>query len=450
MPLFKFLNRPKTVINTLKNGNPSLKLKVIGITGTRGKTVTTHYLKDLLTLSGKRVGYISSINYSADGENLYNDLSADSINSNDLINLLNEMSKREVDVAIVEMPVKGISEGAYGDIVLDSGIITNIDGFDRNVSERWDEYTQNKLNFINRIKDEGLLIFNGDDIKGRDWLMRQSDNILHQIYVDNVEVRKRINLKKYNLDGIDFNLYNDNFSLKHPGLFNVQNAMQAMRIAEKYLGNKIDRNAIAEMNTVRGRFEVLQKSPFTIVVDYAYNPIMIEESLRELNSIKKPGTRIISILGAAGERDRWRREAGIVSLKYSDITILTAEDPRSEKVMDINSEIHSFIERSGGVLVDRYSSTEELESTNYANLLNRIERVYRNGDHPVIAFDADDYSGRLDAIKFGISLAQEGDIIYITGKGHEQTLEFKGIQYEWSDHEAVEQALSTVKTGADL
>lgn len=293
MPLFKFLNRPKTVINTLKNGNPSLKLNVVGITGTRGKTVTTHYLKDLLSLSGKRVGYISSINYSPDGESFYNDLSADSADSNDIINLLNEMSKREVDVALVEMPSQGLATGKYDDIVLDSGIITNIDGFDKNVSDKWDDYAENKLNFINRIKDEGLLVFNGDDLKGRDWLMRQSDNIMHQVYVDNVEVRKKMNLKKYNLDGIDFNLHNDNFSLKHPGLFNIVNAMQALKIAEKYVGNKIDRNAVSEINPVKGRFEFIQKSPFTVIIDYAYNPLMIEEALRELNSIKKPGTRII-------------------------------------------------------------------------------------------------------------------------------------------------------------
>lgn len=439
--LTRFINKQKSLLANFRKGNPSEKIKVIGVTGSRGKTIVTELLYHLLKNAGMKVGYISSIGYSDDMDNSKNDLSANFVEPGELHGLLGNMIRNQLEFAIVEMTARNLMDKKYEGITLDSGIITNIIGDDSSFFEDWYEYAGTKLDFISRIRDKGLLVVNDDEPQVVDWLLSQGDNLDKDVYVYPVSSLE-IDLKNKNLDGSTFVWNNQAFTTQQSHKNAVINNVQAIKLAGSYKPDPRLPMYAQEFKNPRGRMEVIQKNPFTVIIDYAYTPSMLEDSLKHIEELKDPNAKIITVYGCAGEREITRRQMGAVSSNHSDLTILTAEDPKSEKVYDINSQIIGFAEKFGGVLVERVGSSEEYQVMNKENLKQRIERVLANGDHPMVSFDADDYTARLDAINFAVKNANPGDIIYITGKAHETTLAFDGIEYEWSDQEAVKVAMN--------
>ncbi|MFS8131155.1 MAG: Mur ligase family protein [Candidatus Dojkabacteria bacterium] len=437
----RFINKQKSLLANFRRGNPSEKIKVIGVTGSRGKTIVTELLYHLLKNAGMRVGYISSTGYSDDMAEPKKELSANFVEPGELHGMLGNMIKNQLDFAIVEMTARNLLDKKYEGITLDSGIITNIIGDDSSYFDDWYEYAGTKLDFISRIRDKGLLVLNDDEPQVVDWLLSQGDDLEKDIYVYPVSSNE-FQIKNTSLDGSTFIWNNLEISTSNSHKNAVLNNVQAMKLAESYKPDPKIPLYTKEFKTPRGRMEVIQRTPFTVIVDYAYTPSMLEDSLIYIEKLKDPSSRIITVFGCAGEREVTRRRMGAVSSNHSAMTILTAEDPKSERVFDINSEIIEFAENYGGVLAERIGSTEEYKLINKENLKQRIDRVVSNGDHPIISFDADDFTARLDAIDFAVKNANPGDIIYITGKAHETTLAFDGIEYEWSDHEAVKVAMS--------
>jgi len=440
--LTRFINKQKSLLANFRKGNPSEKIKVIGVTGSRGKTIVTELLYHLLKNAGMRVGYISSIGYSDDMEAAKNDLSANFVEPGELHSLLGNMITNQLDFAIVEMTARNLLDKKYEGITLDSGIITNIIGDDSSYFDDWYEYAGTKLDFISRIRDKGLLVLNDDEPQVVDWLLSQGDDLDRDIYVYPVS-SSEIDVKNKDIDGSTFVWNNQAYSTTNSHKNAILNNVQAMKLASSYKPDPKLPMYAQEFKSPKGRMEVIQRNPFTVIVDYAYTPAMLEDALKYIEELKDPNAKIITVFGCAGERELTRRQMGAVSSNHSDMTVLTAEDPKSEKVYDINSQIIAFAENYGGVLVERIASTEEYALINKENLRQRIERVVANGDHPIISFDADDYTARLDAINFAVKNAKPGDIIYITGKAHETTLAFDGIEYEWSDQEAVKVAMNS-------
>ncbi|MEO6728669.1 MAG: Mur ligase family protein [Candidatus Dojkabacteria bacterium] len=438
----RFINKQKSLLANYRRGNPSEKIKVIGVTGSRGKTIVTELLYHLLKNAGMRVGYISSIGYSDDMETPKNDLSANFVEPGELHSILGNMITNQLDFAIVEMTARNLLDKKYEGITLDSGIITNIIGDDSSYFTDWYEYAGTKLDFISRIRDKGLLVLNDDEPQVVDWLLSQGDDLERDIYVYPVS-SSEIQLKNKNLNGSTFVWDNQEVTTTNSHKNAILNNVQAMKLAGSYKPDPKIPLYAQEFRTPKGRMEVIQTAPFTVIIDYAYTPAMLEDSLVHIEGLKDEKAKIITVFGCAGEREETRRQMGAVSSNHSDMTILTAEDPKSEKVYDINSQIIAFAENYGGVLVERINTNEEYKVINKENLRQRIERVVSNGDHPIVAFDADDFTARLDAINFAVKNANPGDVIYITGKAHETTLAFDGIEYEWSDSEAVKVAMNS-------
>lgn len=434
--LTRFINKQKSLLANYRKGNPSEKIKVIGVTGSRGKTIVTELLYHLLKNSGMKVGYISSTGYSDDSENSKSDMSANFVEPGQLHSLLSTMISNQLEFAIVEMTARNLMDKKYEGITLDSGIITNIIGDDSSFFQDWYEYAGTKLDFISRIRDKGILVLNDDEPQVVDWLLTQGDDIDKDVYVYPISSNE-VDVKNKDFNGSTFVWNNQAYTTPNGHKNSILNNVQAVKLAQSYKPDPRMPLYTGNFQTPKGRMEVILKSPFTVIVDYAYTPAMLEDSLTYIESLKDEKAKIITVYGCAGERELTRRQMGAVSSNHSDLTVLTAEDPKSEKVYDINSQIIEFAEKHGGVLVERVGSSEEFAALNKENLKQRIDRVVANGDHPIVSFDADDYTSRLDAIKFAIKSANPGDIIYITGKAHETTLAFDGIEYEWSDHEAV-------------
>lgn len=440
MPRLKtIINKPRAHLANRKYGNPSDEMKVIGVTGTHGKTTVVHLLYHIFNNAGIKAGFLSSVGYTVDMQNFNNEINANKVKVGQVHKLLKEMRDNGMQVAIIEVTSKNLKDDKYDGVKFDSGIITNINNPESSHYSSWDDYAKTKLEFIKKIKNEGLLIINNHE-NLLYWLQTNSENIKNNIFTHWVDATHGKNVKYY-IDGITFDIDGYNFAVPIIGHMNYINALFAIRLAQNYIPTEKITDTLKFFETPPGRLQVVQKTPFMVIVDYAKSAWSIENSLQFLSAIKPKYNRIITVLGAPGEEDKSRRVLGEVARKYSGLVILCADDPRSEKTADINTELYSLAEANGATIVERFSSAEEFHLINKASLKKKVERVVQNKDIPFITFDADDYTSRLNAIEFAVKFAQSGDIIYITGKGDETSLSFSNVIYEWSDFEAVKKAL---------
>lgn len=438
--MIQFLNSQKSVLSSIANGNPSTKLKVIGVAGTRGKTITAHMLYHILKSSGLNVGYISTLGYSAEPLKYERDTYANVIDSVELNKLLAHMHKGGMTHAVVEVNSSGLRKRNFDGITFDSGILTNI-FFDRpDDYETWEEYAQTKIDFLSKVREGGLVVFNNHSADVSNWIISEANRIKNSIYSYWIDMSKLGNIR-HSINDVSFEFEKEPYTLPTIGTANIFNAAQAAKLAQIYVPQHIIPSSLGTFDPPKGRMEVVQKHPFSVVVDYAYTPDMLEDALMYLHLIKPYNSRIITVLGSSGDQHKDRRRIASAAAKYSNLVLLAAEDPRSERVSDINTELHLRAQPNRAILVERVGSQEEYSWINKDNLRLKIERVWDNRDIPFVAFDAEDYTSRLNAIDYAIKFAKPGDIVFVTGKGDEDTLSFAHVDYEWNDAEAVRQAL---------
>lgn len=438
--MIRFLNTQKSLISSLANGSPSNKLKVIGVAGTRGKTITAHMLYHILKQGGLNAGYISTLGYSTDSQKNQRDTYSNVMDSIELNKILGQMVKNGITHAVVEVNSSGLKNKNFEGITFDSGILTNI-FFDRpDDYENWEEYAKTKIDFLTKIKEGGLVVFNNHSADISNWILSEAGKIKNNIYSYWVDFN-RLGAIRHSINHAAFEFEGQPFIVPAIGTANIFNAAQAAKLAQAYLPQSTITNALATYSSIAGRMEVIQRQPFMVVVDYAYTPDMLEDALMYLNLIKPYNSKIITVLGASGDQHKERRTIAAAAAKYSKLVVLCAEDPRSERTADINTELHLRAQRSRGVLVERIASQEEYAWINKDNLKAKIDRVLENHDVPFVAFDAEDFTSRLNAIDFAIKSAKPGDIVFVVGKGDEDTLSFAHVDYEWNDAEAVRQSL---------
>lgn len=333
-------------------GNPSGKLKVIGVTGTKGKTTTVHLIYHMLFSAGKKVGLVSS-NMAKIGEK--ESAIGFHVTSPDVISLhkfLKEMVDADCEYAVIEVSSHGIAQKRIAGVNFEAGVLTNIAPEHLDYHKTFEEYKNVKMSFLNSAK---IKVVGGTASKL---------NIL-------------------------------------PGEFNNINAETAVQVV-KYFGIS-ENEALKALRSFRlpeGRLEEIKNNlGLSVFVDFAHTPESLEAVLRYLKTFSKG--RVISVFGSAGERDCYKRpKMGQVAANFSDVIILTAEDPRSEKVEDIMEEIKKGITNS------------EVE-------------VFAIAD-------------RKTAIAKAFKLARRGDTVGIFGKGHEKSMNLDGMhEIPWSDQKIV-------------
>jgi UDP-N-acetylmuramoyl-L-alanyl-D-glutamate--2,6-diaminopimelate ligase len=443
------LNKYKSHLVNVRQGKPSDHIKVIGVTGSFGKTIVTHLLKDILNNSGQKAGFLSSVGYSVDGENYQEDVNANFLDVGDVHKLLKKMAQNELDFAVIELTAKNAEQNKYEGLNLDSAIITNINNVPKIPFKSWEDYALSKLSVVDLLRDSGFIVIGDEDPSTTNWLRSKGETIEKEIYANWVN-KSHFDRIDFTNNGLNLSIHGYDLDLGFLGEYNVMNTLLALKLAEKYLPLEQIIGSFPMVKMPSGRMEIVEDSPVKIIIDYSYTPNMLEASLSHLFNTKNPESRIITVFGCAGERDPSRRKMGKVAAKYSNIIMLAAEDPKGEKVRDINTEIYHYAEAFGGVLMERFESNEEYLSTDFLNLMSKIDFIISHSDVPVFAFDANHYSSRLDAIDFAIKCARPGDIVYITGKGNETSLAFNNIEYEWSDHLAVKEILSNKETSQEL
>ena len=379
--------------------NPSKKLRLVGVTGTKGKTTTTFMVKEILEKQGYKVGLIGTIaNYI--GEVCLGDSSRTTPESIELQKLFARMVEEKCQVAVMEVSSQSLKlDRVYG-CDFDIGVFTNFseDHISEHEHPDMEDYFKSKCKLFDMCK---TAFINVDDLYGEklkkiipcEFATYGIDNSCNLLAKDITITNSYVDFKVKITDR------NERVKVDIPGRFTVYNALAAISIALK-LGCSSEniKEALLEIK-VPGRSELVpNKKGLTIMIDYAHSP----ESLENILSAVKSYTRgkVISVFGCGGDRDTSKRATmGEISGRIADYTIITSDNPRTEKPELIVEEIESGMKKT-------------------------------NGKYEVVV-------DRIEAIKTAINMAGKTDIIVLAGKGHEPYQEINGVKYPFDERKIV-------------
>ena len=379
--------------------NPSKKLRLVGVTGTKGKTTTTFMVKEILEKQGYKVGLIGTIaNYI--GEVCLGDSSRTTPESIELQKLFARMVEEKCQVAVMEVSSQSLKlDRVYG-CDFDIGVFTNFseDHISEHEHPDMEDYFKSKCKLFDMCK---TAFINVDDLYGEklkkiipcEFATYGIDNSCNLLAKDITITNSYVDFKVKLTDR------NERVKVDIPGRFTVYNALAAISIALK-LGCSSEniKEALLEIK-VPGRSELVpNKKGLTIMIDYAHSP----ESLENILSAVKSYTRgkVISVFGCGGDRDTSKRAImGEISGRIADYTIITSDNPRTEKPELIVEEIESGMKKT-------------------------------NGKYEVVV-------DRIEAIKTAINMAEKTDIIVLAGKGHEPYQEINGVKYPFDERKIV-------------
>lgn len=397
---------------------PSRTIKVIGVTGTDGKTTTARMIYEILRADGRKAGLISTIGALFDGREVPVGAHVTTPGPRLLQQLFREMKKAGLEYAVVETSSHAIDQHRDTGVRYEGVVYTNITHEHLDYHGTFEKYLLTKAKLLDKLKKWGFCIINGDD-KSCEKLKEHA-------------LKKMLNLESYSLhdpaagylatgekstaDGSTFGA-KDSLSSREfevalflPGRYNISNAMAAIACTLRLGVNpSAVQQALSRLKVLPGRWEVMQEAPFKVIVDFAHSPNALEQALTVAR--RQAGRhRLILVFGSAGRRDNAKRHMmGEVAAGFADSIILTAEDPRGEPVEAICQSI------AQGVIAGGKTAGEE----GYRIIPDRKE-----------------------AISEALQSARENDLVLITGKGHETTMNLDGrTETPWSDQQAVRDLL---------
>ncbi len=440
-----FYHMLQSVQANLKFGFPANGLKLIAVTGTDGKTTTTSLIYHILKQNQLKVGYISTIEARIGDKKLDTGLHVTTPDPWDVPMYLKLMHKAGIKLAVIEATSSGLQQNRLWGIHFDSATITNIKYDHLDYHGNWENYAAAKFQAIKKLVKGGLAVLNSDDNNSANWLKEQLNNSRKK---DEITIswysKNDVSALNSTLQGMTFVYKGQSFEVPLLGNYNIENSLAAINICERYLTLKHIAAAIKSFPTPKGRMEVITRKPFTVIIDFAHTGHALEEALKAVVPLKSGSAKLITVFGCAGKRDKSRRAMGEVSARFADITVLTAEDPRDEKLRNVNNEIFEHAKPQSAIMLERFAehNSYEKQKSATAELRAKADKSLANEEKPFFAFDEDSINSRQDAIDFAIGLAKQGDIVFITGKAHEQSLCFGDTEFPWSDHDAVGRALS--------
>jgi UDP-N-acetylmuramoyl-L-alanyl-D-glutamate--2,6-diaminopimelate ligase len=438
----KFINYcihlPKALFWNFFYGFPAKKLKIIGVTGTDGKTTTANMLYHIFEKTGHKVGMVSTIGAKFNGKDLETGFHVTSPDPRSIQKFLKQMRRDGVQTVILETTSHALDQFRYLGIDFDFAVYTNIthEHFDYHIN--YENYVNAKLKLIDKLKPSGIVIANYDD-KSFDYIQKKCLEKWGNKIDSHLKIYGKTNpdfKSPYEMLGID-NLNSTklgiNFTLKSIlprisinrlqseslkldlnmlGDYNSYNAAAAILTCQTF-DNLVFKpedsvNILSSFSYLEGRMEMILKGENkpTIIVDFAHTPNALLNALNTLKSLKP--AKLITVFGCAGLRDNSKRSLmGEIAAKYSDVIILVPEDPRTESIKDINNQIEIGIKK----------------------VENRKLQLFR--------FEEPNVNSRIEGIKKSIEIACPDDIIVICGKGHEKSLCFGNTEYLYSDQETV-------------
>ncbi|MCB9206948.1 MAG: UDP-N-acetylmuramoyl-L-alanyl-D-glutamate--2,6-diaminopimelate ligase [Ignavibacteriales bacterium] len=390
------------ISNTFYN-TPSAKLNLIGITGTKGKTTTSYFIKNILESAGRKTGLIGTNKNMIGSKEISTKLTTP---ESHVINyLLNEMVSENCSDCVMEVSSHSLELSRVDELDFNIGVFTNITSDHLDFHSSFENYLEAKKILFDNLKENAKVVFNYDD---QNWKYLLSNCSAEKLgYSVNHETDLSIKNVEYSLDGTKYILkYNDqNYEVNTNliGLFNAYNSAAAIGAA-LVSGVKI-KDAIEGVRLtpqVPGRFEVLNSTNKKVIVDYSHTADSLNQALKAIKHIVKDERPIYTVFGCGGDRDKTKRPImGKIAEELSDFVYVTSDNPRTEDPFQIIQEIEN------GMLEKNHSVIEDREK----------------------------------AIQKAIKDSEENAVILIAGKGHENYQEINGVRNYFSDKETAEKFL---------
>lgn len=388
-------------------GNPSRKLKVIGVTGTNGKTTTTTLLYKVATVLGYKSGLIGTVENIIGGE--VRPVTHTTPDSVALTKLFHEMLDKGCEYVFMEVSSHALDQGRVAGVTFAGGVFTNLTHDHLDYHKSFEEYLKAKKKLFDMLPPESFALSNADDENGKKILegtrakkyMYEFKNVSGPATYEENFVGEII---KADSTGLELMLGEKKIKSKLLGKFNASNLL-AVWSTTKLLGFDEDKvNKILEnIKPPKGRFEAITSPKgSTIIIDYAHTPDALEKVLTAIHEIKDKETKIISVFGCGGDRDPMKRpKMGEIGAKMSDMAIFTSDNPRSEDPEMIIEAMKEYLSP------------------------DMLEKVHTAPD-------------RRMAIKLAYDSAGKGDIILCAGKGHEDYQVLKTGKVHFDDREEFE------------
>lgn len=381
-------------------GQPAKKLKLIGVTGTNGKTTTVYMLKAMLEKAGKKVGLVGTIsNYIGDKEIKSNRTTPESL---ELQKLFKDMVDSGCEYCVMEVSSHSLYLNRVHGCEFEVGIFTNLTRDHLDFHKTFENYYDAKFKLFLKSK---ISVINIDDDYGYR-IVRDIENIGNK-QVITYSLKDESDFKGTHVvfkeGDIHFKVNNIDFNSIMPGEYNIYNALGAIAaISSLNIDNKYIQQGLLNV-VVPGRCERIGYKydiPYDIIIDFAHTPDGLKNILETLKDYTK--NRLIAVYGAGGDRDRLKREElGRIGTELADLAIITSDNPREEDPMDIIKEILAGVNK-----------------TNYLAIEDRRE-----------------------AIKLALSMAEEGDVVVLAGKGHEDYIETINGKIHFDEREVVDEIL---------
>lgn len=378
---------------------PSQKLRLIGVTGTNGKTTVATILHKLFTQLGFKCGLISTVENKI-GEEIIpaTHTTPDAISLNALIA---RMAEEECHYAFMECSSHAIHQHRITGLFFRGGIFTNITHDHLDYHKTFDEYIKVKKTFFDELPASAFAITNVDDKRGAVMLQNTKANKLTYSLHTVADFKGKI--LENELTGLLMNINNKEVHFRLIGAFNAYNilAIYGTAIAEQQDSDEV-LQVLSSLTSAEGRFDyVLSKKNIIGIVDYAHTPDALQNVLETIQQLRKNAKQVITVVGCGGDRDKEKRPVmAKEAAELSDTVILTSDNPRSENPDAIIQEME-----------------EGLNSAGKKKSLSIVDRK--------------------QAIKTSVSMANEGDIILVAGKGHEKYQEINGVRNHFDDKEVL-------------
>ncbi len=377
--------------------NPSTKLKLVGITGTNGKTTCVTLLHDLFMQMGKKSGKLSTVENKVGDEVIPSThTTPDPVALNEL---LEKMVEEDCEYCFMEVSSHAVDQRRIAGLDFDLAGFTNLSRDHLDYHPTFADYRDAKKKFFDDLKSEAIALYNHDDKNGKIMVQNTSAKAYNYGLKSICDFQAKI--LENDFSGLVLNIDGNEFWSKMIGNFNAYNLLLVYGVAVSLGFEKIEvLTHLSKIGSVEGRFEYSKSESGVIsIVDYAHTPDALENVLNTIKNIRTENEKVLTVVGCGGDRDKGKRPMmAKIAADFSNQVILTSDNPRTENPDQIIQDM-----KKGLDVVDQ---SKTLAITD-----------------------------RREAIKVACSLAQPGDIILVAGKGHEKYQEINGVKHHFDDFE---------------
>lgn len=386
-------------VATLFNGDPTRKLKLVGVTGTNGKTTIATLLYNMFRAFGHKCGLLSTVCNYIDGEALpTTHTTPDPIELN---NLLGRMADEGCEYVFMECSSHAIAQKRIGGLHYAGGIFTNLTRDHLDYHKTFENYRDAKKAFFDSLGKDAFAITNADDKNGM--VMVQNTKATVKTYSTRSLADFNAKIIECHFEGMYLDICGNEVGVQFIGKFNVSNLLAVYGTAVMLGKNPADILVVlSTLKSVSGRLEPIRsKEGYTAIVDYAHTPDALENVLNAIHEVLGGKGHVITVCGAGGNRDKGKRPLmAQEAVRQSDKVIITSDNPRFEEPQDIINDMLAGL------------------------TAQQMKKVVSIAD-------------RREAIRTACMLATKGDVILVAGKGHEDYQEIKGVKHHFDDREVI-------------